>query len=129
MNLHTGRTTKISRADFRDAQLVKHLALSSGIVGVAVGVILWGLHMSLTQGLLATLVVDTTRAELRGTAYGMFSLMTGFALLAASVIAGGLWDVIGPKGHSLQAPPFHPCCNRPACYYGRKSGATRRKPI
>lgn len=66
------------------------LALSSGIAGVAIGVMLWGLHMGLTQGLLAALVADTAPVELRGTAYGMFNLMTGIALLSASVIAGGL---------------------------------------
>jgi MFS family permease len=68
--------------------------------------ILWGLHMGLTQGLLAALVADTVPAELRGTAYGMFNLMTGFALLAASVIAGALWDAIGPKGTFLAGAAF-----------------------
>ncbi len=82
------------------------LALSTGIAGVACGVVLWGLHMGLTQGLLLTLVADVVPAELRGTAYGMFSLMTGLALLAASVIAGGLWDVIGPKGTFLAGAAF-----------------------
>lgn len=77
------------------------LALSGGIAGVAVGVILWGLHMGLTQGLLATLVADTAPPELRGTAYGMFNLATGVALLAASIIAGALWDAIGPRGTFL----------------------------
>ncbi len=77
------------------------LALASGILGVAAGVILWGLHMGLTQGLLATLVADTTPVELRGTAYGIFNLLTGLALLAASIFAGALWDVVGPKGTFL----------------------------
>jgi len=82
------------------------LALSGSITGVAVGVILWGLHMGLTQGLLAALVADTAPAELRGTAYGMFNLTTGIALLAASIIAGGLWDGIGPKGTFLAGAVF-----------------------
>jgi len=82
------------------------LALASGIAGVAIGVILWGLHMGLTQGLLATLVADTAPAELRGTAYGMFNLLTGLALLAASIIAGALWDVVGPKGTFLAGAAF-----------------------
>ncbi|ODT17930.1 MAG: hypothetical protein ABS54_16875 [Hyphomicrobium sp. SCN 65-11] len=58
------------------------------------------------QGLLATLVADTAPAELRGTAYGMFNLMTGLALLAASVIAGALRDVIGPQGAFLAGATF-----------------------
>lgn len=82
------------------------LALSGSITGVAVGVVLWGLHMGLTQGLLAALVADTAPAELRGTAYGMFNLATGIALLAASVIAGGLWDAIGPRGTFLAGAGF-----------------------
>jgi MFS family permease len=74
------------------------LALLPSIEGVALGVVLWGLHMGLTQGLLAALVADTAPAELRGTAYGFFNLLGGLAMLAASVIAGSLWDIAGPKG-------------------------------
>ena len=59
---------------------------------------MWGLHMGFTQGLLATLVADTAPLELRGTAYGMFNLLGGGAMLAASVIAGVLWDMFGPAG-------------------------------
>ncbi|MDB5597225.1 MAG: transporter [Hyphomicrobiales bacterium] len=73
------------------------LALTSGLVGVALGVVLWGLHMGFTQGLLATLVADTAPAELRGTAYGVFNLAGGLALLVASVLAGVLWDAYGAQ--------------------------------
>jgi MFS family permease len=74
------------------------LALMPNLSGVAVGVALWGLHMGFTQGLFATLVADASPPELRGTAYGFFNLLTGLAMLAASVIAGALWDVYGPAG-------------------------------
>ncbi len=73
------------------------LALLPSIAGVAFSVVLWGLHMGFTQGLLATLVADTSPAELRGTAYGFFNLLGGLAMLAASVIAGVLWDAAGPQ--------------------------------
>ena len=73
---------------------------------VAVGAALWGLHMGLTQGLLSALVADTAPLELRGTAFGMFNLVTGLAMLAASVIAGGLWDIIGPGGTFLAGALF-----------------------
>ncbi|MGL5166465.1 MAG: MFS transporter [Afipia sp.] len=73
------------------------LALLPSIAGVAFSVVLWGAHMGFTQGLLATLVADTSPAELRGTAYGFFNLLGGLAMLAASVIAGVLWDVAGPQ--------------------------------
>ena len=61
----------------------------------------WGLHMGFTQGLLATLVADAAPPELRGTAFGMFNLLGGLALLAASIIAGALWDGAGPEGTFL----------------------------
>ena len=59
------------------------------------GVALWGLHMAMTQGLLATMVADTAPADLRGTAFGMFNLLSGLAMLLASVLAGLLWDLWG----------------------------------
>jgi len=73
------------------------LAGSIGLVGVSIGVLLWGLHMGLTQGLLATLVADVAAAELRGTAFGMFNLLNGLATLASSLIAGALWDRHGAQ--------------------------------
>lgn len=82
------------------------LALSPGLPGVFIGVILWGLHMGFTQGLLATLIADAAPADLRGTAYGMFNLLGGAAMLAASVIAGTLWDISGPKGTFLAGAAF-----------------------
>jgi MFS family permease len=82
------------------------LAFASSVVWLAVGVALWGLHMGLTQGLLASLVADTSPATLRGTAFGMFNLMTGLATLVASVVAGALWDRIGPTGTFLAGAVF-----------------------
>jgi MFS family permease len=72
------------------------LAVSDGLAGIAIGIALWGLHMGLTQGLLSTLVADTAPADLRGTAFGVFNLACGIAMLAASVLAGALWDGFGP---------------------------------
>jgi MFS family permease len=62
---------------------------------VLAGVALWGVHMGITQGLLATMVADTAPADLRGTAYGFFNLMSGIAMLVASGVAGLLWDRLG----------------------------------
>jgi MFS family permease len=72
------------------------LALAGGVGLVMAGIALWGLHMGLTQGLLAALVADTTPARLRGTAFGVFNLVGGAAMLVASVLAGWLWDHYGP---------------------------------
>ena len=71
------------------------LATSSHWSGVLGGVALWGIHMGITQGLLATMVADTAPADLRGTAYGFFNLVSGLAMLLASVCAGLLWDSFG----------------------------------
>ena len=82
------------------------LAGASSVAGVAVGIVLWGLHMGFTQGLFSTLVADAAPAEMRGTAFGMFNLVTGLALLAASVIAGALWQAAGPAWTFLAGAGF-----------------------
>jgi MFS family permease len=82
------------------------LALSAGLPGTGVGVILWGLHMGFTQGLLSTLVADAAPTELRGTAFGMFNLLSGLALLAASIVAGTLWAETGPSATFLAGGAF-----------------------
>ena len=71
------------------------LAFASGLAGVAVGVALWGLHMALTQGLLAAEVAAAAPAPLRATAFGAFNLVTGVVLLAANALAGALWAAFG----------------------------------
>jgi MFS family permease len=71
------------------------LANAAGGLGVMMGAALWGLHMGLTQGLLAALVAAAAPADLRGAAFGVFNLVCGVALLAASVLAGWLWDAFG----------------------------------
>jgi len=73
------------------------LAIAPNVAAVVLGAALWGLHMGLTQGILASLVADTAPPDLRGTAFGMFNLAAGIATVAASVIAGGLWDAVGPQ--------------------------------
>ncbi|MES2190156.1 MAG: MFS transporter [Pseudomonadota bacterium] len=75
------------------------LVLASGNdwMTMLAGVALWGIHMGMTQGLLATMVADTAPADLRGTAYGVFNLVSGLAMLLASGLAGWLWDRHGPS--------------------------------
>lgn len=72
------------------------LGLAPGLWMVLLGVAVWGLHMGLTQGLLAALVAETAPADLRGTAFGVFHCVSGVALVSASVLAGMLWDLYGP---------------------------------
>ena len=71
------------------------LAHAASTTMLLLGVALWGVHMGMTQGLLATMVAASAPAALRGTAYGMFGLVSGVAMLLASVLAGGLWDYAG----------------------------------
>ncbi|MFG1466652.1 MFS transporter [Xanthobacter sp. DSM 24535] len=82
------------------------LAFAPGLWGIMSGLVLWGLHLGFTQGILATLVADSAPPELRGTAFGMFNLVTGAALLAASVIAGVLWDAFGAEWTFLAGAVF-----------------------
>jgi MFS family permease len=71
------------------------LALGVNWAVTLAGVSLWGLHMGMTQGLLATMVAQTAPENLRGTAFGFFNLASGIAMLAASVLAGWIWDRLG----------------------------------
>lgn len=72
------------------------LAMNDHWSFLILGVSLWGLHMGMTQGLLATMVADTSPIDLRGTAYGFFNLASGLMMFVASVLAGYLWDKFGP---------------------------------
>ncbi len=74
--------------------VLAHAAAPSGVLA---GAALWGVHMALTQGLLSALVAAVAPADLRGTAFGLFSLASGVALLIASALAGWLWDAAGPR--------------------------------
>lgn len=82
------------------------LAAARGALGVFAGVALWGLHMAFTQGLLSKLVADTVPTQLRGTGFGIFNLVSGGALLLASVLAGVLWSAIGPAATFLAGAGF-----------------------
>ena len=108
------------------------LAFGSTLIAIFLGIGLWGLHMGLTQGVLAALISATAPDRLRGTAFGLFGLVTGLAALVASVLAGLLWDRIGAPAtflagawlcrggvHRLPAPQTRPerrpwkCMTRP----------------
>lgn len=82
------------------------LALASSPSIAFLGAAFWGLHMALTQGLLAKLVADTAPDEVRGTAFGLFNLVSGGALLLASVIAGSLWSVFGASATFISGASF-----------------------
>lgn len=82
------------------------LALAPGLAVATIGVALWGLHMGFTQGILAALVADASPKDLRGTAFGVLNLVTGLALLAASVLAGTLWQAYGSFATFLVGAAF-----------------------
>jgi MFS family permease len=82
------------------------LAYGSSLPAVFLGIGLWGLHMGLTQGVLAALIAATAPDRLRGTAFGLFGLVAGIASLVASVLAGVLWDRIGDQATFLAGAVF-----------------------
>ncbi len=72
------------------------LAVANHLAFAWIGIALWGLHMGFTQGVLAAMVAQAAPAPLRGTAFGVFNLASGIAMLVASAIAGALWSFVGP---------------------------------
>lgn len=82
------------------------LALAPSVLGAFVGIALWGVHMALTQGLLAKLVAQSAPAKLRGSAFGLFNLATGVTMLFASAIAGLLWEHVGSAATFLGGAGF-----------------------
>jgi MFS family permease len=82
------------------------LAFGTTLVAIFLGICLWGLHMGFTQGVLAALIAETAPERLRGTAFGLFGLITGLAALIASVLAGLLWDMIGASATFLAGAAF-----------------------
>jgi MFS family permease len=82
------------------------LAAAGSPLAAFIGAALWGLHMGFTQGLFAKLVADTAPIELRGTAFGIFNLVGGGALLLASVFAGALWSTFGAPATFLTGAAF-----------------------
>lgn len=82
------------------------LALDAGRWAFAAGIVLWGLHMGATQGVIAALVADVAPAQLRGTAFGVLHCSSAVALLLASVIAGGLWSALGASATFIAGAVF-----------------------
>jgi MFS family permease len=82
------------------------LGFATSIAMSALGIVLWGLHMGFTQGVLAALIADSAPADLRGTGFGIFNLTTGVAMLIASVLAGYLWDVFGAQATFFAGATF-----------------------
>ena len=82
------------------------LAVASNIPTVMIGVAAWGLHMGMTQGLLAALVADEAPPNLRATAFGVFNFVCGIALLLASLTAGVLWEMVGPHATFMAGAAF-----------------------
>ncbi|KHK91991.1 MFS transporter [Novosphingobium malaysiense] len=82
------------------------LAYGDGLPWMFAGIVLWGVHMAFTQGLLAQLVAATAPENLRGTAFGAFNLATGVTMLLASALAGVLWDLFGPAATFMGGAVF-----------------------
>ena len=81
-------------------------AFGAGRGAALFGAVLWGLHMGLTQGLLAAMVADQAPPHLRGSAFGVFHLVGGILAFAASALAGGLWQFMGAPAAFLAGAAF-----------------------
>jgi MFS family permease len=102
------------------------LAVSDHWTVVMLGVAIWGLHLGMTQGLLAAMVAHAAPADLRGTAFGAFNLVSGLALLVASVVAGLLWDSFGAAATFLAGAGF--CCLTLLCLLWLKQMGDNHAP-
>ena len=71
------------------------LALASSPIWVLAAVVLWGLHLGATQGIFSVFIAKLAPEDLRGTAFGLYNLVSGGALLIAGIGAGALWDTLG----------------------------------
>jgi MFS family permease len=101
------------------------LAVAMSPLIVFSGAALWGLHMACTQGLLSKLVADTAPEALFGTAFGIFNLVSGVALLLASVIAGALWNLYGPEATFMTGAAFAVLTAVGVAIYGKRSRTDR----
>jgi MFS family permease len=101
------------------------LAMTTTVGFALLGAAFWGLHMALTQGLLSKLVADTAPAKLRGTAFGIFNLVSGGALLLASVIAGSLWSSLGAPATFFTGAAFAAIAATGLLLYRPKTSNTR----
>jgi MFS family permease len=99
------------------------LATASSVAMVLAGAALWGLHMGATQGLFSKLVAGAAPAELRGTAFGAYNLVTGVSMLLASVIAGGLWASLGPSATFFAGAGFSAAAAFGLLAFGKTSHA------
>jgi len=102
------------------------LAIAASPQVAFMGAALWGLHMAITQGLLSKLVADASPADLRGTAFGIFNLVSGGALLLASLVAGALWSAFGPPATFIAGGAFAAAAAAGLIFY--RPGARIREP-
>ncbi len=98
------------------------LASAQGWPMLLAGVSLWGIHMGMTQGLLATMVADTAPPDLRGTAFGVFNLASGLAMLVASAVAGLMWDRYGSSMTFWAGASFAALCLLALAYVRARQG-------
>jgi MFS family permease len=95
------RSLLLALGTFTLAMAAFGLSIASSLGAVAIGIGLWGIHLALTQGLLATLIADATPPELRGTGFGLFNMASGVAMLVGNALTGLVWDLKGANNAFL----------------------------
>jgi len=65
--------------------------------GIWIWYLVYGAYYGMTDGALRAYAVDIAPPNLKGTAVGVYYTVSGLALLPASIVAGQLWDRVGPQ--------------------------------
>lgn len=70
-------------------------AISNNLATIIIGIVLSGLHLGLTQGILRAMIAKVCSQHLVGTAFSLFYLISGFGVLCGNMLAGSLADTYG----------------------------------
>lgn len=81
-------------------------AFCTNLIGLLTAIVLFGLHLAATQGILAAMVLQIELKEQRATALGLFNLFCGLALLLSCLLIGVLWQLLGAQRSFIAAGIF-----------------------
>ncbi|MEK9663606.1 MAG: MFS transporter [Candidatus Nanopelagicales bacterium] len=75
------------------AAIIPWLGFSATLVGVVIGMALWGAALGIQESTMRAAVADFVPDSRRGSAYGIFTAIYGLAWLGGSVAIGALYEV------------------------------------
>jgi MFS family permease len=74
------------------------MASAKGLYLLMLGFALFGVYKGSSEGVFRAFVVDVVPKDLRGTALGVYHTAVGLVMLPGGIVAGILWDAVGPWG-------------------------------